>query len=92
MSNQISEARDAVRRLLANPTDASALTSLREVLDRAQNPPPLGVADGSISEDLWVHLNGLYGGFVAVQRALDAIRRGLKTSRRQVEEEVEDGF
>lgn len=34
----------------------SALRDLRTVLGHAQNAPPLGVADGSIDEELWTKL------------------------------------
>ncbi len=58
--SQLNEARDAVREIYAlSEALAAHHALLRDVLDRAQNGPPDGDADGTISADQFTSLRAL---------------------------------
>lgn len=48
------------------------LEKLREIIGSAQNHPPLGIADGSITESQWSILANIYSHGMALSRFLNA--------------------
>lgn len=54
----------------------SALSELRDVLDRAQNGPPEGEADGTIDEPMWTRLRDYARSVDAALHGFEAHGRG----------------
>lgn len=65
-SKQIDRLRAAMATLLKDAANDAALDEMDLVLGDAQNDPPDGVSDGSISEDLWTTANTMMDGFRVV--------------------------
>ena len=76
MSTQRERAADAVGKMNSAIESAvapmrGALAELRDVLERAQNRPPAGEADGTIDEPLWLRLRDY-------ANAVDSVLQGFE--------------
>lgn len=58
----------------------SALRELRDVLDRAQNGPPDGEADGSIDDPTWTRLRDYANAVDAALQGFEANAQGRRSS------------
>ena len=65
-TKQIDRLRSAMATLLKDAANDAAIAAMYDVLGDAQNDPPDGASDGSISEDLWTTANTMMGGFRVV--------------------------
>lgn len=70
---QRDRARLAYARLLVAPLDKEAVDELRRALGEAQNPPPEGVADGSLDELTWATLQRSLTALTMLQHAHDTL-------------------
>lgn len=78
MSTQREQVIAAIRSIIAAPRSAAALKELRVVLEAAQNGPPDGAADGSLTLEAWQTCRDLHDSLSAAQRALDRAADALR--------------
>jgi hypothetical protein len=71
---QLKRAQQAVAKLLKDPLDSGSLRELRYALDQAQNAPPLGFADGSLTPPVWASYTTLMNSLSSIQRVVNDLR------------------
>lgn len=81
MSNQREKACAATRAIIAAPRSTDALRALYDVLGEAQNPPPDGAADGSISPDAWNEVRRLHDAMANAQSLFNRAAELLREPR-----------
>lgn len=69
---QLEQAKQATQKLLQDPMDQEALTELRHALEAAQNGPPQGAADGSLTPPIWAE-------YTIVRNSLDNAQRAVRS-------------